>query len=45
MPVVLNGRLDHVKTWWAWMDLNHRPIPYKSTALTTELQARTACIT
>lgn len=25
---------------WAWRDLNPRPIDYESTALTTELQAR-----
>ena len=23
--------------WWGWMDLNHRPKDYESSALTTEL--------
>ena len=26
--------------WWAWLDLNQRPIGYEPTALTPELQAR-----
>ena len=25
--------------WWAWLDLNQRPIGYEPTALTPELQA------
>jgi hypothetical protein len=25
--------------WWAWMDLNHRPLPYQGSAL-TELSYR-----
>ena len=26
--------------WWAWLELNQRPIGYEPTALTPELQAR-----
>ena len=30
------------KKWWAWKELNLRPIDYESTALTAELQALNA---
>ena len=23
-----------IRKWWAWMELNHRPLPYQSSALT-----------
>lgn len=26
--------------WWAWLELNQRPIGYEPTALTPELQAQ-----
>ena len=29
----------YILEWWAWLDLNQRPIGYEPTALTPELQA------
>ena len=29
-----------LKEWWAWLELNQRPIGYEPTALTSELQAQ-----
>lgn len=37
---IVKFQLSDLNSWWAWMDLNHRPHAYQACALTeTELQA------
>ena len=43
IKIILNVKLNFnfiFIRWWAWLELNQRPIGYEPTALTPELQAR-----
>lgn len=42
IKIILNVKLNFnfiFIRWWAWLELNQRPIGYEPTALTPELQA------